>query len=292
MNARANPPLAALLMLCFSALIGMTTLLAKALGTDALGPALHPMQVSHGRFLFAFIAIGSVVALRRPKFRAPHWKLHLGRTSLGWLGVTLMFAASARIPLSDATAITFLNPVFTMMLAIPLLGERVGAVRWSAAVIALLGAVILLRPGPGTFQVAALLALASALVVGLEVILIKQLSGREPPLQLLFVNNAIGVIIATVAVIAVWQSPTVLQWAGLIALGMFMALAQTCFLNAMARADASFAAPFTYASLIFAGLYDAILFSVVPDIVSVAGALIILCGAGVLAWREARRKEA
>ena len=68
-------------------------------------------------------------------FRKPHWRLHIARTSFGWAGVTLMFASVAYIPLADATAISFLNPVFGMMLAIPLLGEKVGRVRWSAAVL-------------------------------------------------------------------------------------------------------------------------------------------------------------
>ena len=71
-----------------------------------------------------------------------------------------------------------------------------------------------------------------------------------------------------------------------------MAAAQACFVNAMARADASFVAPFFYAALVFAALYDAVIFGVVPDVVSILGAVIILLGAGLLAWREGRLKEA
>ena len=63
------------------------------------------------------------------------------------IGVTLMFAAAVYIPLSDATAISFLNPVFAMIFAIPFLGERVGKWRWIAAAISITGAIILLRPG-------------------------------------------------------------------------------------------------------------------------------------------------
>ena len=61
----------------------------------------------------------------RPRFIRPHWGYHIGRTSFGWAGVTLMFASVAYIPLADATAITF-NPVFGMLLRSTLLGERVG----------------------------------------------------------------------------------------------------------------------------------------------------------------------
>jgi drug/metabolite transporter (DMT)-like permease len=287
--ARAlNPPLAIALMLSATAFIAGTTLLAKAIGAGHLGPPLHPLQISHGRFVFAFALFAMIAAVLRPRIQRPDLRLHLGRTFFGWGGVTLMFAAVAFIPLGDATAISFLNPVFAMLLAIPLLGERVGRIRWSAACIALIGALILLRPTPASFQPAAVLALAAAVVMGLEVIFIKKLAGREAPFQILLVNNAIGVVIASLAVIPVWVPPTPAQWAALAAIGVLMATAQTFFINAMARADASFIAPFSYATLIFAALYDALIFGARPDATSVIGAAVILSGAGLLAWREAR----
>ncbi|MEP2717462.1 DMT family transporter [Pseudophaeobacter sp.] len=285
-----NPPLAAALIIIATVFIAATTLLAKALGTDALGEALHPMQVSQGRFLFAFISISMVVAALRFKLQRPAWRLHIGRTSCGWLGITLMFASVAHIPLADATAIAFLNPVFGMLLAIPLLSERVGPWRWGAAGVALVGAMILLRPTPDSFQPAALLALSAAMIMGLELIFIKKLAGRERPLQVLWFNNALGMAIATVAVLPVWQMPSLAQWGALAALGTLMACAQACFVNGMARADASFVAPFSYATLIFATLYDFLGFGVVPDVVTVVGAGVILTGAAVLAWREGRQK--
>ena len=283
----ANPRLAVVLMLSATAFIAGTTLMAKALGTDVLGDPLHPLQVSHGRFVFAFLFYAGVALVMRLKIRRPGWGLHLGRTFFGWLGATCMFAAAAYIPLSDATAISFLNPVFAMMLAIPFLGERVGPVRWAAAGIALIGAMVLLRPTPESFQLAALVALAAAVAMGFELIFIKKLAGREPPLQILLVNNAIGVVIATIAVIAFWQGPSLAQWAVLASLGVCMALAQACFINAVARAEASFVAPFAYATLVFATLYDWVVFAQLPDLISYLGAGIIVSGAALLAWREA-----
>lgn len=283
-----NPMLAALLIVAATAFIASATLLAKALGTDTLGPGLSPLQISHGRFVFAFVALTCAAAVVRPQISRPHWRLHIGRTVFGWMGVTLMFAAVAIIPMADATAISFVNPVFAMMLAIPLLGERVGPVRWGAAAIAMVGALILLRPTPDSFQPAALLALAAAGVMGMELIFIKKLTGREPVFQILLVNNLIGVGISTVAVSPVWVMPTGPQWGALVGLGLVMVGAQTLFVNAMARADASFVAPFSYATLVFAALYDFAGFGVVPDGISVLGAGIILGGAALLAWREGR----
>ncbi|MEL7281595.1 MAG: DMT family transporter [Pseudomonadota bacterium] len=298
MTERApNPALAALLTLVAAAFVAGTTLLAKALGTGvlggfALGPALHPLQISQGRFLFALVAVLAFFAFKRPKIISPNLPMHAARSAFGWAGVTLMFAAAAFIPLSDATAISFLNPVFAMILAIPLLGERVGPVRWSAAVIALLGAAILTRPGASAVELGALLALGAAVLLGAEVILIKQLAGRESPPQILLINNALGVCIASFAASFAWVWPTPAQWAALAGIGFLMAAAQACFVNAMARADASFVAPFFYAALVFAALYDAVIFGILPDGVSMFGAAIILLGAGLLAWREGRLREA
>ncbi|WP_170351372.1 DMT family transporter [Ruegeria atlantica] len=286
--ARQNPTLAALLIFTASAFLAATTLLAKALGTNTLGPALHPLQISHGRFLFAFLVIVSAVGVLRPRLSRPHWGLHIGRTSFGWVGITLMFASVAFIPISDATAISFLNPVFGMVLAIPLLKEGVGPWRWLAAAVALTGALILLRPTPASFQPAALLALTAAAVIGMELIFIKKLSGREIPIQILLINNAMGLTIASVAVSFVFQMPTPEQWIALVAIGVLMACAQACFVNGMARADASFVAPISYATLIFAALYDFAVFGVIPDVVSQIGSAIILTGGLILVWCEAR----
>ncbi|MDG2055951.1 MAG: DMT family transporter [Tateyamaria sp.] len=285
-----NPALAAGLIAVATAFIAATTLIAKALGTDQFGPAIHPFQIVFGRFLFAFLAFSIAVAILRPTLQRPHLGLHLARTLGGWAGLTLMFASVAYIPLADATAISFINPVFGMIFAIPFLGERVGKWRWLAAGISLIGAMILLRPTPDSFQPAALLALAAAVILGAELNVIKKLTSRENLFSILFVNNAIGVGIAGVAVIWVWQAPMPTQWVLMATLGVAMAVAQTCFVNAMARADASFVAPFSYGTLIFAALYDVVFYDVIPDHVTLLGAAIIILGALLLAWREGRTR--
>ncbi|SEV95732.1 EamA-like transporter family protein [Cognatiyoonia koreensis] len=287
---QVNPPLAIVFMLTATAFIAATMMLAKLLGGDHLGPALHPLQITHGRFVFAFMAISTALAVLRPRFGPIHWKLHAGRTSFGACGVTCMFAAVAFIPLPDATAISFLNPVFGMLLAIPFLGERVGPWRVFAALMAFAGAMILLRPGSGVLQIGGLIALGSAAFLGAELIFIKKLSNVENPLQILFINNALGVMIASLAVLPVWTMPTAEQWVALIALGVLMACAQACFVNAMARAEASFVTPFSYMTLLFAALYDLLVFDVIPDAVSWLGAGVIVTGALILAWRERRTR--
>ena len=141
-------------------------------------------------------------------------------------------------------------------------------------------------------QPGALLALAAAVALGLEVTVIKRLSGREGPLQILFVNNSLGVLISGAAVIWVFQAPTAAQWAAMAGLGFLMAAAQACYVNALARAEASFVTPFSYLTLIFAALYDLLFFAVFPTAISLLGAGVILAGAALLAWREMHRRRA
>ena len=288
-QAKDNPLRAALMMLCASALFASTTLMAKFLGTGE--SALHPFQVSAGRFAFALMALTVTALVLRPRFSRPNLPVHLLRTLSGWLGVSLMFTAVARIAISDATAISFLNPVFGMMLAIVVLREKVGRLRWLAAVIALSGALVLLRPGVDSFQPAALLALGAAILFGLEVTLIKLLSGREAPLQILLINNSIGATIGLIAASFVWLAPSAVQWAALAGIGVVMACGQALFIQAMRGGDASYVLPFSYSTLVFATLYDFWIYKVSPDSVSLLGAGIIIFGALMLAWREAVKRK-
>jgi drug/metabolite transporter (DMT)-like permease len=283
---RQNPLLAAGLILTASAFIAGTTVFAKALGQGHIGPEMHPFQISFGRFAFALLALMIVASIVRPKIHNPDWKLHIGRTTAGWASATLLFTAVTLIPLPDATAISFLNPVFAMILAIPFLGERVGKYRWQAAFIALTGAFILLRPSPASFQPAALFALAAAVVMGCELIMMKLLSRKEKPFQILIMSNSIGFVLSGTTAFFFWQAPNPLQWAAMAGIGFLMLLAQVCYVNAIRLSDASFIAPFAYATLIFATLYDYLFFGQIPDRVSVIGAVTICSGALMLAVRE------
>ncbi len=291
--------LAALLMVFATAFFAGTTLLAKALGSGALGTPISALQVSQARFVFGFLAVVVVLALLPRRVRAlpaatprPAWGLHLLRTTLGWLGGALLFAAAARIPLTDASALSFLSPIATMLFAIPLLGERVGPWRWTAAVLALVGAVVLLRPGDGMIQPAALLALGAALAMGLEGIVIKRLTGREPPQQIMPVNNAMGALIATLAVIPFFHWPEdAAQWGALAGVGVLMVSGQVLLLIAFARADASYVTPFLYLTLVWAALFDIAVFGIRPDGASIAGAAIIMAGGLLMAWRESRLRR-
>jgi drug/metabolite transporter (DMT)-like permease len=281
-----------MLMVGASAIIAVTSLLAKALGRGVSGSELHPFQVTAGRFAFALALLLVVSVWLRPRLAGAAWGVHTARSLCGWAGATCLFAAAAAMPLAEATAISFLSPLATMVLAIPLLGERVGPLRWSAAAVALIGALVLIRPGSDAYQPAALIALAAAALIGMESILIKRLSDREPPMRILVINNALGALIAAIAAAFVWIAPSPSQWAMLATLGFSMLAAQALFIQALRAADASYVVPFFYTTLVFAAVYDMALFGDWPDLFSQLGIAIILAGAMLLAWRERRLREA
>ena len=194
--------------------------------------------------------------------------------------------------LADATAISFLTPVVTLILAVLVLQERVGMIRWSAVAIMLIGALILLRPGSSAFQPVAIIALGAALFSGVEATLIKKITALENRLQILFINNTLGLVIAGVAALSVWQSPSLVQWGMLAAVGLSMAIAQIFFLTSMRDGEASYVIPFMYSALIFAALFDYAIFGDAPDRFGVIGAVVIVAGAIFLALRENFRLKA
>lgn len=273
-------------MLLASALVAGTSLLAKALGAEE---GLSPLQVSAGRFCFAFVALLVVFALRpalRPNLNGAHWNWHIARSVVGWMGVTCMFAAVARMPIADATAISFLSPPLTMALAVFLLGERITSRKLVAAGLALLGGLLILRPGTDAFQLAGLLALSAAVFMALEIIFIKKLSNVEPATRILFVNNLIGATVSLTVASFVWVWPEPRGWLLLIALGVVMVSGQTMFIQSMKRGEASLVTPVFYAVLVFAALLDFLLYSVLPTGFTVIGSVLIISGAILLAAKS------
>ena len=279
------------LVLVSVALFALLSLVAKLLGTDTLGPPLHPMQISAARFIVALLFLSTVVLIKPVSFDQVPWGLHLRRGIAGWCGVTCLFTAAIVMPLADATAISFLSIIVTLGLSVFMLKERAGPRRWGAAIIALIGALLITRPGTSAFQPVALIALLAAVFIGFEIIFIKQLSGREPVLRILIINNMIGAIISAAVIGFVWQAPTAAQWLLIIVIGFLMIGVQATNILAMQRGDASFVAPFWFATPAFAAIYDYLAFSQIISTPSGLGILLIISGGIFISWREHLAKQ-
>ena len=272
-----------------SAFVAASTLCAKQLGVGE--NAMPSFQITWARYAFGFVLLVLVAMAIKPKLTKPNWWLHGVRITCGVVGVAAMFYAVSKIPLADATAITFVNPMFAMVFALFILGERIGPIRWGTAALALCGAMLLIRPGSTSFQPEALLALSAAVLFGMEVVIIKLLAGREGAFQIILIANFFGAIMASFALPFVWQMPVGNQWFWMAGTGMLMVTAQAFYTNALRIGEASFVLPFSYATLLFAALYDFVLFDVVPVTLSLIGGAIIVVSGIVLAWRENLQKN-
>jgi len=274
---RINNPI--LFILSAGFLFGLGSVLSKKVGYAQASDSIHPFQIVYARFFFAFIIVSLIVLFKRVEFKSPNLRLHITRSVCGWTGVAILFSGVTFIPASDAVAITFLNPLFAMLLAIFVLKERLKINRWVATFISLLGMLVLLRPTLDfESNIFAYLCLAGAFIMGVEILLIKLLSEKEPFLQILFINNLIATLIGVVPMIFFFKVPNFFQLIELILIAVAMVLGQFFFLNAMKGTETTFIAPFFYSTLVFVMILDLVFFGVIPDIISLIGASLIITG--------------
>ena len=286
----ANPS-SIFLMLGASFCFACAAILTKSLGTNVFGEGVHPLQIAHARFLFSFILLVSFWYIFKPKVKFSNVKLHLFRSIFGWLGVSILFTSILYIPVSDATALTFLNPIFAMIFAVLIFKEKVGLIRWGAALFSFSGGLLLLRPSLDlSVDPVALLCLFGALIMGLEIICIKILSGKDSVFTILILNNFFAMCIGTLVVPFFFVLPGFLESIVLLTIGIFMLTGQFCFINSLKGAETSFLMPFFYTTLIFVISLDLIIFNSLPDKISYIGAFIIILGSIIVAFREWRVK--
>jgi drug/metabolite transporter (DMT)-like permease len=222
---------------------------------------------------------------------------HLGRASLSVAGMYSNFAALARLPLADATAISFASPLITVALAAVILKERVRVYRWSAVLIGFAGVIVMLVPqfdinhyvGRAAATAAAIgsvLALISAFFNAGTVIQTRRLTQTESTSSIVFYFS-VGITLAGVVTLPfAWHTPTVSQLVMLMAIGVFGGVGHIFLTESYRHANASVIAPFDYTSLLWALLLGYWMFGELPSMLVYAGGVIV-AGAGLFViWRE------
>lgn len=280
---RIHPILLAVLASFFFA---SSTFLSKLLGSGQWGDPLNPLQIAHARFAFGLVTAMVLAVFVGLQLTRPHFKLHVLRSACGWIGIAILFTGVLYIPASDAVALTFLNPIFAMVFAVKILMERIDNQRWWAAAIALFGGILLIRPEANGLNLIALLCIFGAIIIGVEIVVIKLLTSREGVFQILVINNTIAALLATVPLMFVFVMPTATQWLALTAVGVIMVIGQLLFLFAMKAADASLVSPFIYSTLIFVGTLDYFILDVQPDSISLFGGALIIASGSYIALKE------
>jgi drug/metabolite transporter (DMT)-like permease len=208
------------------------------------------------------------------------------------LGCTFcFFLALSHIPLADATAITFSEPLLAVALSIPLLGERVGIRRWTAVIIGWLGVMVIIRPGFQDVHWAYFLVLGVAVMFSLYAILTRRLSQTEDPMTMLFYMGVTGFIGSTIMILFSWQTPTLAQWGMMATIGVIGGVSHLIIIYAYRLAEVSLVAPFMYLNLLWAVGLGYLVFGDLPDQLTLLGAFIVaVCGLYVF-FRETQLKR-
>lgn len=264
-----------------------------------LGDRIPVGETVFVRAVFAMITVVILFSIHgqlRVALRTTRLGGHFIRSLIAIGGMFSIFSALARLPVVEVTAITFVAPLLTVMLAALLLRERVRLYRWGAVVAGLIGGLIILAPrlglgehlGSWSTTLGALLALSATFCIAAGTIQVRSLTATESTAAITFyVSSAIALAgLATLPLGWVWPDTT--TWPLLLGAGIAGALGQICITESVRYGPASFVAPFDYLALIWAFILGFFILGEVPTVNVVAGAIIVaLAGLFVLA-RERR----
>ena len=264
-----------------------------------LGDAVPLGQVVFYRSVFAILPVVVIFAWRGELAAAVRTSRPFGQAWRGTIsvaGMFLNFAALARLPLVDATAILFAAPLITVAFAAIFLGERVRIYRWSAVGVGFLGVLVTLWPhlepshlfaaGSTAATIGATCAMASAFTNAGSVIQTRRLTDTESTSSIVFYFSLICALAGLATWPFGWATPSAGQFAALIALGVLGGLAHILLTESYRHAPASVIAPFDYTTMVWAFVLGYALFDEVPTKYVFIGATII-AGAGLFViWRE------
>ncbi|MBN9539686.1 MAG: hypothetical protein BGN99_10495 [Alphaproteobacteria bacterium 65-37] len=208
------------------------------------------------------------------------------------LSTLFFFSAVKSIPVAEAISVTFVAPLAVVLLAWPMLGERITPFRLAAVVVGFSGVLIVIRPGSAVFQWASLLLLCSALCYAIYQILIRRLAGIDHPATSVFYSVLLGAILMSIWLPFVWKTPVSLaDWLLLCSLGVFGALGHYCVAKAMTYASANFVAPFNYTQMIGSVIVGYLMFAEVPDFYTWLGTAVIIAGGLMVGWQSRKRDK-
>ncbi len=223
-------------------------------------------------------------------WRTRHLRMQLVRSLCLVLATMCFFGALRFLPLAEASAITFLAPMFAIVLSMPVLGERPTRARWLASIAGFTGILILVRPGSAVFHPATGLLVLAAISNSLYMLLTRRLP-NDTPYTTLFYSALVGTVGLSFA-LPFGEMPstaTVRDALFLVLLGLLAGVGHWMLIRAFLMAPASMLTPFTYLQMIWATLYGYLIFSQLPDGLSALGMSVIVASGVVLVLHERRR---
>jgi drug/metabolite transporter (DMT)-like permease len=243
-------------------------------------------QVIWARFAGQALIVALLLGPRMgPMLRTQHPWLHVVRSACQFMATAFFFLSLAYISLPEATALADTSPVLITLGAALFLGEKLGPRRIFGVVAALIGALIIIRPGAEVFTLAALLPLANAVAYAGNALLTRHIGMKEPFWTSLMYGALFGAILAGFALPFVWVTPTLPDLCLFFLVGCLGTAAQLCIIRSFSTTEASVVAPFTYLGILFSTIWSILFFNDWPDGWTLVGALVIV-GAGLYVWHR------
>ena len=255
-----------------------------------LGGVYSPFQVIFFSTLFGF-PIVTIMLMRdatdgnlRP--RHPWWSLL--RTGAAVLSTTLVFYAFSVLPLAQTYAIVFAAPLLITVLAIPILGERVGWHRSAAVLVGLVGVIVVLRPGATTLTAGHAAALGAAVCSAVAAVVVRKIGNEERSAVLLLYPMMANFILMGLAMPFVYEAMPAVHLGGTVAMACLGFVGALCVIFAYRTGSAVVVAPMQYSQILWAVLYGFVFFGETPTRSTALGAAIIIASGVYVVFREDR----
>ncbi|HDE6046688.1 TPA: DMT family transporter [Staphylococcus aureus] len=275
---------------------GIIAILISAIGFSfmsvffRLAGDLPVFQKSLARNLVAmFIPLFFIYKYHQPMFgRLSSQPLLITRSTLGLIGVLLNIYAIDHMVLSDADSLMKLNPVWTILLSIVFLHEKVRKYQITAMIIAILGMLLIVKPEFSSSMIPSLAGLFSGIFAASAYTCVRALSTREAPYTIVFYFSLFSVIVLIPFTAYTYEPMSQMQILYLLGAGLAAAVGQIGVTLAYSFAAAKDISIFTYASIIFTAILGFILFGESPDFYATLGYVVII-GASYYMFEKARR---
>ena len=266
-------------------LISTSDMLAKRLTGE-----IHPVQVVWMRQSgLVLVALALLATRGAGLLRAAAPGLQLMRGFAATLSALAFIAALRFVPLADAVAVSFVAPFMVAVLGAVFLRETVSGPRWAAIVGGFLGAIVIIRPGPGMADPAILLVVAGAFFLALRQVLGRPLAARATVATTLVWTAMAGFVPLTLLMPLVWRWPTPEIWLIGAAIAGLIAAAEALLIRAFATAEATAIAPVLYTAMIWATGWGWLVFGQLPDLWTWIGTAVILATGLALIRLEMRQ---
>jgi drug/metabolite transporter (DMT)-like permease len=250
---------------------------------------MHPFEIVFFRNVFGLIAlIPFFMRIGFKELRTQRIKLHIGRGCIHACSMITWFWALTVIPLADATAMSFMVPVFASLGAIFIMKEPSKIVRWISIIIGFVGMLIILRPGFADISVGTWLVLGGTIFVATSKLITKSLTKTESPSTIVAYMSLTLTVITFIPAAFVWTWPSLEMWLWFIALGAMGSFAHVIQAQSLKDGDVTLVEPAGFMRLVWAAAVGFIAFGEVPQIWSWIGAAVIMVGVLMLIRAEAK----